>query len=111
MITILISWLALTLFAGGLLVGQILDLPLWVSVVILVCIAGFFTAAGGLKAIAYTNVFQMLLLIGVSLILTVVGLYKAGGPMAVFEGTPGSYWNLLLPADNPNYPWMRNNFV
>jgi len=106
LITILISWLALTLFAGGLLVGQILDLPLWVSVVILVCIAGFFTVAGGLKAIAYTNVFQMLLLIGVSLILTVVGVVKAGGPMAIFEGTPGSYWNLLLPADNPNYPWM-----
>lgn len=104
--TILISWLALTLFAGGILVGQILDLPLWMSVVILVVIAGFFTIAGGLKAIAYTNVFQMILLIAVSLILTVVGISKAGGPMAIFEHTPGSYWNLLLPADDPNYPWL-----
>lgn len=103
--TILISWLALTLFAGGILVGQILALPLWLSVIILVVIAGFFTIAGGLKAIAYTNVFQMILLIAVSAILTAVGLYKAGGPMAVFEQTPGHYWNLLLPADDPNYPW------
>ncbi len=104
--TILISWLALTLFAGGILVGQILDLPLWMSVIILVVIAGFFTIAGGLKAIAYTNVFQMILLIAVSLVLTVVGIAKAGGPMAVFEGTPGSYWNLLLPANDVNYPWL-----
>ncbi|WP_372772600.1 sodium:solute symporter [Mangrovibacterium sp.] len=104
--TILISWLALTLFAGGILVGQILDLPLWISVIILVVIAGFFTIAGGLKAIAYTNVFQMILLIGVSLVLTVVGLVKAGGPMAVFENTPGNYWNLLLPMDNESYPWL-----
>lgn len=103
--TILISWLALTLFAGGILVGQILNLPLWTSVIILVLIAAFFTIAGGLKAIAYTNVFQMILLILVSLALTIVGLHKAGGFMNVYENTPGDYWNLFLPRDNTNYPW------
>ncbi|WP_340114680.1 sodium:solute symporter [Maribellus mangrovi] len=106
LVTILISWLALTLFAGGILVGQILNLPLWSSVVVLVLIAGFFTIAGGLKAIAYTNVFQMILLIVVSAILTFVGVYKAGGIMAIFENTPGHYWNLLRPMDDPNYPWL-----
>ncbi len=104
--TILISWLSLTLFAGGILVGQILNLPMWLAVIVLVLIASFFTIAGGLKAIAYTNVFQMLLLITVSLILTVVGVYKAGGLMAIYESTPGNYWNLFLPMDNPNYPWL-----
>ena len=104
--TILISWLALTLFAGGILVGQILDLPLWLSVIILVLIAGFFTIAGGLEAIAYTNVFQMVLLIVVSGALTIVGVMKAGGPVAVFEAAPAEYWNLLLPMDDPNYPWL-----
>ena len=68
--TILISWLALTLFAGGILVGQILNVPMWIAVIVLVAISAFFTIAGGLKAIAYTNVFQMILLIVVSLILT-----------------------------------------
>ncbi|WP_159517048.1 sodium:solute symporter [Sunxiuqinia indica] len=106
LVTILISWLALTLFAGGILVGQILALPLWLSVIILVVIAAFFTIAGGLKAIAYTNVFQMILLIAVSLILTVVGVVKAGGPMEIFHSTPGSYWNLFLPMDDKNYPWL-----
>ncbi len=106
LVTILISWLALTLYAGGILVGQILNLPLWSSVVILVLIAAFFTIAGGLKAIAYTNVFQMILLIVVSAILTFVGVYKAGGVMAIFENTPSDYWNLLRPMDDPNYPWL-----
>jgi len=104
--TILISWLALTLFAGGILVGQILNLQMWFSVIVLVIIAAFFTIAGGLKAVAYTNVFQMLLLIIVSFILTVVGVHKAGGLMAVYEQTPASYWNLLRPMDDPNYPWL-----
>lgn len=106
LVTILVSWLGLTLFAGGILVGQILDLPLWMAVIVLVLISAFFTIAGGLKAIAYTNVFQMLLLILVSLILTVAGLNKAGGIMAVYEQTPPEYWNLFLPMDDPNYPWL-----
>jgi solute:Na+ symporter, SSS family len=104
--TILISWLALTLFAGGILVGQILNMSLFASVVILVVIAAFFTIAGGLKAIAYTNVFQMILLIIASLVLVVVGVVKAGGPTAILEATPDNYWKLLRPADDPNYPWM-----
>ncbi len=106
MVTILVSWLGLTLFAGGILVGQIMNLPLWLAVIVLVLISSFFTIAGGLKAIAYTNVFQMLLLIFVSLVLTVAGLHKAGGIMAVYERTPPEYWNLFLPLDNPNYPWL-----
>lgn len=104
--TILISWLALTLFAGSKLIGQFLNLPVWSSVILLVLISAFFTVAGGLKAVAYTNVFQMLLLIIVSLILTVVGLYKTGGIMTVYENTPPGYWNLFLPANDPNYPWI-----
>lgn len=105
-LTILISWLALTLFAGGILVKQILNLPMWLSVVVLVVIAAFFTIAGGLKAVAYTNVFQMLLLIAVSLILTVVGVHKAGGLMAIYENTPSDFWNLLRPMDDASYPWL-----
>lgn len=105
-VTILISWLALTLYSGGILVSQILNFPLWLSILTLVTISAFFAVAGGLKAIAYTNVFQMILLMVVSLIITVVGLMKAGGPIEVFHKTPPHYWNLLLPMDDKNYPWL-----
>jgi SSS family solute:Na+ symporter len=132
MITILISWLSLTLFAGSILVSQMLNIPSWLSVIILVVIASFFTVAGGLKAVAYTNVFQMLLLIVVSFILTVAGIIKIGSLEAVheysssgfgsligaywdqfvngirglYEKTPADYWNLLLPLNDKNYPWL-----
>lgn len=105
LITILISWLSLTLFAGGILVQQLLDIPMYLSVILMVILSGFFAAAGGLKAIAYTNVFQMLLLIGVSLLLVILGINKAGGIEYIYNSTPGSYWNLFLPADDANYPW------
>ena len=69
-VTILISWLALTLFAGGILIQQIFNIPMWLSALILLLISAFFTIMGGLKAVAYTNVYQMLLLIFVSAALT-----------------------------------------
>lgn len=105
-VTILISWLALTLYSGGILVSQILNFPLWLSVLILVLISAFFAIAGGLEAIAYTNVFQMLLLIAVSLVLTAMGIQKVGGISALYENTPVHYWNLLRPMNDANYPWL-----
>src|SRR6201991_3642469 len=105
LITILISWLSLGLFAGGVLVRQLLGLPMWLSVITMVVLATFFTAAGGLKAIAYTNVFQMLLLIVVSAALVYIGITKIGGVSALFAKTPRTYWNLFLPATDKNYPW------
>jgi SSS family solute:Na+ symporter len=104
--TILISWLALTLFAGGILIGQILHIEMWKSVIALVVISGLFAAAGGLKAIASTNVFQMTLLIVVSAIIVVVGLIKVGGFGAIVESTPTNFWNLFQPNNSPDYPWL-----
>ncbi|MGE4488490.1 MAG: sodium/solute symporter [Kiritimatiellales bacterium] len=105
LVTILISWLGVTLYAGGILVTQIMNWPLWLSITVLVAISAFFTVTGGLKTIAHTNVFQMSLLIIASLTLVVFGVIKAGGPLAVYNGVPEGYWKLFLPSDNPDYPW------
>lgn len=105
LVKILISWLSLGLFAGGLLVRQIVGIPMWQSVIVLVLFAGLFAMAGGLKAIAKVNVFQMILLIVVSMMLTVIGINKVGGISELFNRAPSDYWNLFLPADNKDYPW------
>jgi solute:Na+ symporter, SSS family len=105
-ITILISWLSLGLFAGGIMVKQLLGIPMWESVIIMVVLASLLTAAGGLKAIAYTSVFQMLLLITVSLILVLLGLSKVGGIAALYHQTPGNYWNLFQPLHDKDFPWL-----
>ncbi len=105
-VTILISWLALTLFAGGILIRQIFDIPMWQSALILLIISAFFTMAGGLKAVAYTNVFQMLLLIFVSATLTIVGLYKVGGVEGLAAAVPADYWNLFRPNNDADFPWL-----
>jgi SSS family solute:Na+ symporter len=105
-VTILISWLGLTLYSGGILVSQILNFPMWLSILLLVVISAFFAIAGGLKAIAFTNVFQMILLIIVSFILAWLGFQKAGGIQGIADNTPAHYWNLLKPVDDKDYPWL-----
>ena len=81
--------------------SQILAIPLSTSIIILVLISAAFVIAGGLKAIAYTNVFQMLLLVGVSILF--VGMGTMSGAMKPLTSSPmfqeilttvGSHWYL-----------------
>ena len=51
-VTIIISWLALTLFAGGILIRQVFDIPMGISALVLLVISAVFTMLGGLKAVA-----------------------------------------------------------
>lgn len=105
-VTILISWLALTLFAGGVLIRQVFDIPMWASALVLLAISALFTILGGLKAVAYTNVFQMLLLIFVSSALTIAGLIKVGGISGLVSSVPADYWVLFKPNSDPDFPWL-----
>ncbi|WP_129717674.1 sodium/solute symporter [Pedobacter sp. SYP-B3415] len=105
LVKMLISWLSLGLFAGGFLVRQILGIPMWQSVIVLVFFSGIFTFFGGLRAIARVNVFQMILLIAVSLALSWIGLDRVGGISELYNRTPSAFWNLVQPASDPKYPW------
>ncbi len=105
-VTIIISWLALTLFAGGILIRQVFDIPMWLSALILLLISAFFTMMGGLKAVAYTNVYQMILLIVVSATLTIVGLSHVGGVGALVSKVPSDYWVLFKPNSDEAFPWL-----
>jgi SSS family solute:Na+ symporter len=105
-VTILISWLALTLFAGGVLIRQVFDIPMWQSALILLLISTFFAVLGGLKAVAYTNVYQMLLLIIVSATLAIAGIHKVGGISNLVNAVPSDYWVLFKPNSDTAFPWL-----
>ena len=77
-----------TLFAGGILLSQILGWDMWVSFVLLAIISASFTIFGGLAAIAFTDMFQSSLIIVSSAVLTVIGLVKVGGIDALVAKGP-----------------------
>jgi len=80
------------IIAGGKLLQVTLNINLTVAVVLSGAIILAYTAMGGLKAVIYTDVFQMfVLMIGIIFIAVPIGLYKVGGWDAIvthFSASP-----------------------
>jgi len=79
-------------FVGGQVIagGKLLQVTLGMDLVLAIALAGFiilaYTAMGGLKAVIYTDVLQMVvLMVGVILILVPIGLIKTGGWSGIVE--------------------------
>ncbi len=106
LISILVVWLGSALYAGGLLISGIFGCQLFTAIVIIGVIATSFTAIGGLKAVVRTGVFQSIIIIVSSIILTFLGFQKIGHLDPLISQTPASYWKLFLPASNPEYSWV-----
>lgn len=106
LISILVVWLGSALYAGGLLISGIFGCSLFLAIVVIACIATSFTALGGLKAVVRTGVFQSIIIIVSSIVLTYLGFQKIGSISALMSQTPDSYWKLFLPASNPEYSWV-----
>lgn len=93
------------LFAGSILLGQLLQWPMWISLILMTIISASFTIAGGLKAVVITDAFQSIFMIIICSLLTGIGLYEVGGFGELFNLVPEGHWELFKPADDPNYPW------
>lgn len=90
------------LYMGGLSINVIMGLPLWWSIAGLALIATVYSLYGGLKAVAWTDVVQVVVLIGGGLITTWVALDAYGqgaGPIAGFSklmGDASNRFNMIL---------------
>ena len=74
------------IIAGGKLIAGTMGIGLSVSIIIAGAIVLFYTSAGGLKAVIYTDVFNMIVLfLGVILILIPIGWIKSGGWQGLVE--------------------------
>jgi len=97
--------LGTTLFAGGLLLSQMLGWPILLCLAAMMLVATSFTVVGGLEAVTKTDAIQSLLMILVSAFLTIYGLYEVGGIGALLEKTDPQMWNIVRPMDDESYPW------
>ena len=74
------------IIAGGKLIQVTMGIPLPYAILGVGAIIVAYTAMGGLKAVIYTDILQMVvLMVGILLILTPIGLIKVGGWSALFE--------------------------
>ena len=85
------------LYMGGLSMNVIMGLPLWGSIAGLALFATAYSLYGGLKAVAWTDVIQVVVLIGGGLLTTWVALDAYGGSGA---GPVGGFTQLMGDASN-----------
>ncbi|NBB82979.1 MAG: sodium/solute symporter [Alphaproteobacteria bacterium] len=98
--------------AGGLYAGAVTmqvffpGLPLWQTAAVLALIAGVYTAAGGLKAVVYTDVLQAVVLLVGSTTITVLVFAEYDFSWAAATAELGEqHLSLILPADSDVLPW------
>ncbi len=96
--------LAFTLFAGALVMNSILGWNVMSTVIFIGVVVGIFTIIGGFTAVAYTDVIQVVIMIGGTAIMLFIGLDKVGGWQGLMEKAP-HMMDISKPYDDPVYPF------
>ena len=110
-------WLAVFIFInltsimylGALTIENVMNIPLMVGVMFLALFAGIYSIYGGLKAVAITDVVQVLFLVGGGLVTTFIAVNTLGDGEGLVQGFNNLYetsrdkFHLILDPSSPGY--------
>lgn len=92
-VTFVVSKIAVGIFAGGVVFGTLLPEmrigsidSFWIGSVLVIILTGLYTVLGGMRAVAYNDAVQVVILIGGSALLTFYGLNVLGGDAGIAAG-------------------------
>ena len=97
--------ISVSLFAGGLLLKELMGWDLFTSSVFMILITGIYTVVGGMYSVVYTQVYQSIVLTIGSVLLTSFGLYEVGGFSGLVAKLPADYFHIFKPSSDPDFPW------
>ena len=134
LVAYVLTKIAVGIFAGGIVFSVLLpDVSLfgldsfWVGSVLVIVFTGIYTILGGLRAVAYTDTVQTIILVIGSVLVTIFGLQALGGwseLRAIAGSEMFNLWKPLVPHGmastwapvkeagrmawyfNDNYPWL-----
>ena len=110
LITSIVSVFAIgvALWAIALTLQTYLGWPIWVGIMVTGTIVGAYSIAGGLAAVAFTDMLQVSIMFVGGLVIVGLGISQTGGFSGFAETLVSENPNHLqayLPADHPSYPW------
>ncbi len=103
--------ISVTIFAGALVFEELLGVEFWTGAIAVVVATGLYTVLGGLRAVIYTDMLQMFVLIGGSITVSIFAVLAGGGwsgiqsAISQAQGADHTYFNLWRPVSDPDYPW------
>ena len=98
--------IAAVLFLGALAINTLLpSIEIWQAVVGLALLTGIYTVTGGLRAVVWTEMLQLVVLMSGGAILAVKAVWHphVGGIHGLSERW--NDWHLLLSSTNASFPW------
>nr|HQV32936.1 sodium transporter [Calditrichia bacterium] len=101
----IVTKISIALFAGGVLMESLFGWDVYTSAIILMVITGLYTIVGGMPAVVYTSVVQAFFLITGAFLITAFGLLEVGGWSGLRAQLPESYFHLIKPISDPDFPW------
>jgi len=134
LVAYVLTKIAVGIFAGGIVFSVLLpDInfmgmnSFWIGSILVIVLTGFYTILGGLRAVAYTEALQTIVLVFGSILVTIFGLKALGGwgqLRAICGSEMFNLWRPLVPAGiegtwapikeagrmawyfNDGYPWL-----
>jgi len=97
--------ISVTIAAGGIVFEALMGINFWTGAMVIVIATGIYTVFGGLRAVLYTDLLQMFVLIGGAGAVTVIGLDALGGWEMMYETAGSDFLDLWKPISHPDFPW------
>ncbi|XP_077515823.1 sodium-coupled monocarboxylate transporter 1-like [Amblyomma americanum] len=105
----MLIYMAIVLYAPALALSQVTGISVWTSVLSIGIVCTFYTSLGGMKAVIWTDVFQVCLMFGSMLMIAIRGAYDIGGMKVVFnrayEGDRVEFFNFNLDPTERHTVW------
>jgi SSS family solute:Na+ symporter len=104
-IAYVLTKISVTIAAGGIVFTALMGINFWTGALVVVVITGIYTIFGGLRAVLYTDLMQMFVLIGGAIAVTLVGLNEIGGWSAMTAAAGPGFMDMWRPMSDPSFPW------
>jgi len=108
LVAYVLTKVSVTIYAGGIVVSELLGIPFWYGAIGIVIFTGVYTVIGGMKAVVYTETLQTVILIFGSVIITYLGLQEVGGWSQLHQTVTAvspDHFNMWRPMNDPDFPW------
>ena len=106
LVAYILTKVSVTIYAGGIVVSALLEIPFWIGAVATVVLTGIYTVLGGMRAVVYTETIQAIILVLGAGVLTFMGLDAVGGWSELKTTVGPEYFNMWRPNSDPDYPWL-----
>jgi SSS family solute:Na+ symporter len=104
-VSYVLTKISVTVAAGGIVFTTLLGIDFWTGAVVVVVVTGLYTLWGGLKAVLFTDMAQMFVLLAGAATVTLVGYQAVGGWGGLRAALPTDYFTVWRPTSHPDYPW------